>query len=125
MHAGKESFHRFDRFNLKYNPFGQSRLREIFIKQVTCLSPLFCSCTGKQTWLELEKDSRASVHGCRLCAHGIVGASTSICTARMTSYALSHSHHHHSLKCNPRKDHQLTRQQHDMVQQCIVIHYSC
>lgn len=34
MHAGKESFHRFDRFNLKYNPFGQSRLREIFIKQV-------------------------------------------------------------------------------------------
>ena len=38
MHAGKESFHRFDRFNLKYNPFGQSRLREIFIKQVT----LYC-----------------------------------------------------------------------------------
>ena len=35
MHAGKESFHRFDRFNLKYNPFGQSRLREIFIKQVS------------------------------------------------------------------------------------------
>ena len=26
--------HRFDKFNLKYNPFGQSRLREIFIKQV-------------------------------------------------------------------------------------------
>jgi hypothetical protein len=25
---------RFDKFNLKYNPFGQSRLREIFIKQV-------------------------------------------------------------------------------------------
>lgn len=35
MHAGKESFHRFDRFNLKYNPFGQSRLREIFIKQAS------------------------------------------------------------------------------------------
>lgn len=27
--------HRFDKFNLKYNPFGQSRLREIFIKQVS------------------------------------------------------------------------------------------
>lgn len=26
---------RFDKFNLKYNPFGQSRLREIFIKQVS------------------------------------------------------------------------------------------
>jgi AMP deaminase len=24
--------HRFDRFNLKYNPAGQSRLREIFLK---------------------------------------------------------------------------------------------
>jgi hypothetical protein len=28
---------RFDKFNLKYNPFGQSRLREIFIKQVCVL----------------------------------------------------------------------------------------
>ncbi len=27
----------FDKFNLKYNPFGQSRLREIFIKQVGML----------------------------------------------------------------------------------------
>jgi AMP deaminase len=34
MHADKNTFHRFDKFNLKYNPFGQSRLREIFIKQV-------------------------------------------------------------------------------------------
>jgi AMP deaminase len=31
MHANN-TFHRFDRFNLKYNPAGQSRLREIFIK---------------------------------------------------------------------------------------------
>ena len=28
---------RFDKFNLKYNPFGQSRLREIFIKQARAL----------------------------------------------------------------------------------------
>jgi hypothetical protein len=34
MHADSSIFHRFDKFNLKYNPFGQSRLREIFIKQV-------------------------------------------------------------------------------------------
>ena len=34
MHADKNTFHRFDKFNLKYNPCGQSRLREIFIKQV-------------------------------------------------------------------------------------------
>ena len=33
VHADKNTFHRFDKFNLKYNPFGQSRLREIFLKQ--------------------------------------------------------------------------------------------
>lgn len=32
VHADNSTFHRFDRFNLKYNPFGQSRLREIFMK---------------------------------------------------------------------------------------------
>lgn len=32
VHADSTTFHRFDRFNLKYNPFGQSRLREIFMK---------------------------------------------------------------------------------------------
>lgn len=32
VHADRSTFHRFDRFNLKYNPFGQSRLREIFLK---------------------------------------------------------------------------------------------
>jgi AMP deaminase len=31
MHANN-TFHRFDKFNLKYNPAGQSRLREIFLK---------------------------------------------------------------------------------------------
>ena len=38
MHADKNIFHRFDKFNLKYNPFGQSRLREIFIKQASSLA---------------------------------------------------------------------------------------
>lgn len=38
MHADKNIFHRFDKFNLKYNPCGQSRLREIFIKQVFNIS---------------------------------------------------------------------------------------
>lgn len=32
VHADKTTFHRFDRFNLKYNPFGVSRLREVFLK---------------------------------------------------------------------------------------------
>jgi hypothetical protein len=33
VHADRNTFHRFDKFNLKYNPCGQSRLREIFLKQ--------------------------------------------------------------------------------------------
>ncbi len=32
VQAHNESFHRFDKFNLKYNPIGESRLREIFLK---------------------------------------------------------------------------------------------
>ena len=28
----RNTFHRFDKFNAKYNPIGESRLREIFIK---------------------------------------------------------------------------------------------
>lgn len=32
MHAHQDSFHRFDRFTLKYNPIGEGSLREIFLK---------------------------------------------------------------------------------------------
>lgn len=32
VHADNRIFHRFDKFNLKYNPIGESRLREIFMK---------------------------------------------------------------------------------------------
>lgn len=32
VHADKRTIHRFDRFNTKYNPLGESRLREIFLK---------------------------------------------------------------------------------------------
>ncbi len=30
--AGHETFHRFDRFNKKYNPFSRTDFREIFLK---------------------------------------------------------------------------------------------
>ena len=30
--TANNTFHRFDRFNLKYNPAGQSKLREVFLK---------------------------------------------------------------------------------------------
>lgn len=32
VHADRNTFHRFDKFNAKYNPIGQSLLRDIFIK---------------------------------------------------------------------------------------------
>ncbi|XGW03236.1 hypothetical protein V3C99_014882 [Haemonchus contortus] len=32
VHADRNTFHRFDKFNTKYNPVGESTLREIFIK---------------------------------------------------------------------------------------------
>ena len=32
MHSDPSVFCRFDKFNLKYNPLGKSRLREIFLK---------------------------------------------------------------------------------------------
>lgn len=32
VHADRNTFHRFDKFNSKYNPVGESTLREIFIK---------------------------------------------------------------------------------------------
>ncbi|XP_075878528.1 AMP deaminase 3 isoform X2 [Nelusetta ayraudi] len=32
VHAGRHTFHRFDKFNSKYNPVGASELREIFLK---------------------------------------------------------------------------------------------
>jgi len=32
MMKDRNTFHRFDKFNSKYNPVGESRLREIFIE---------------------------------------------------------------------------------------------
>jgi AMP deaminase len=32
MHTDSYTFARFDKFNLKYNPLGKSKLREIFLK---------------------------------------------------------------------------------------------
>ncbi|XP_078179515.1 putative AMP deaminase [Carex rostrata] len=41
VHADKNTFHRFDKFNLKYNLCGQSRLREIFLKQDNLIQGCF------------------------------------------------------------------------------------
>jgi AMP deaminase len=38
VHADRNTFHRFDKFNAKYNPIGESRLREVFLKTDNYLS---------------------------------------------------------------------------------------
>ncbi|KXZ51290.1 hypothetical protein GPECTOR_13g777 [Gonium pectorale] len=69
MHADKNTFHRFDKFNLKYNPCGQSRLREIFIKQDNLIHGRFLAELTREVFSDLESskyqhaEMRISVYG--------------------------------------------------------------
>ncbi|KAG6429664.1 hypothetical protein SASPL_107716 [Salvia splendens] len=69
VHADKSTFHRFDKFNLKYNPCGQSRLREIFLKQDNLIQGRFLADVTKQVLLDLEASKyqlaeyRISIYG--------------------------------------------------------------
>ncbi|KAK9189045.1 hypothetical protein WN944_020450 [Citrus x changshan-huyou] len=69
VHADKSTFHRFDKFNLKYNPCGQSRLREIFLKQDNLIQGRFLAEVTKQVLLDLEASKyqmaeyRVSIYG--------------------------------------------------------------
>ena len=45
---------RFDRFNLKYNPAGQSRLREIFLKQDNYLNGLYLAQVTNEVMHDLQ-----------------------------------------------------------------------
>lgn len=69
VHADKNIFHRFDKFNLKYNPFGQSRLREIFIKQENIIHGRFLAELTKEVFNDLEASKyqhteyRISIYG--------------------------------------------------------------
>ncbi|KZV19613.1 AMP deaminase [Dorcoceras hygrometricum] len=53
VHADKSTFHRFDKFNLKYNPCGQSRLREIFLKQDNLIQGRFLAEVTKEVFSDL------------------------------------------------------------------------
>ncbi|XP_044508391.1 AMP deaminase-like [Mangifera indica] len=69
VHAEKSTFHRFDKFNLKYNPCGQSRLREIFLKQDNLIQGRFLGELTKQVFSDLEASKyqmaeyRISIYG--------------------------------------------------------------
>jgi AMP deaminase len=69
MHAHKDSFHRFDKFNLKYNPIGESRLREIFLKTDNLIGGTYLAEITKELIADLEASKyqfaeyRISIYG--------------------------------------------------------------
>jgi len=69
MHAHTDSFHRFDKFNLKYNPIGESRLREIFLKTDNYTQGKFLAEVTREVISDLESSKyqyvewRVSVYG--------------------------------------------------------------
>lgn len=69
MHAHKDTFHRFDKFNLKYNPIGESRLREIFLKTDNYIKGSYLADITKQVISDLENSKyqnceyRISIYG--------------------------------------------------------------
>ncbi|KAG2176979.1 hypothetical protein INT43_007633 [Umbelopsis isabellina] len=69
MHAHKDSFHRFDKFNLKYNPIGESRLREIFLKTDNYIEGRYLAELTKEIISDLESSKyqmveyRLSIYG--------------------------------------------------------------
>lgn len=69
MHAHTDSFHRFDKFNLKYNPVGQSRLRDIFLKTDNFIKGRYLADITREVISDLEASKyqmvewRISVYG--------------------------------------------------------------
>ncbi|KAI9740537.1 MAG: AMP deaminase [Cirrosporium novae-zelandiae] len=69
MHAHKDSFHRFDKFNLKYNPVGESRLRTIFLKTDNFIHGRYLAEITKEVIEDLESSKyqmaewRISIYG--------------------------------------------------------------
>ena len=54
MHADRSLWHRFDKFNLKYNPFGKSMLRQIFLKTDNALNGRFLAEITRGVFKDLE-----------------------------------------------------------------------
>ncbi len=69
MHAHKDSFHRFDKFNLKYNPVGESRLREIFLKTDNFIQGQYLAELTQEVFTDLkgskyqQAEYRVSIYG--------------------------------------------------------------
>ena len=69
VHADRNTFHRFDKFNSKYNPVGESILREIFIKTDNFVNGKYFAAVLKEVFADLDEakyqqsEPRLSVYG--------------------------------------------------------------
>uniref|UniRef100_A0A914W2D8 AMP deaminase n=1 Tax=Plectus sambesii TaxID=2011161 RepID=A0A914W2D8_9BILA len=69
VHADRNTFHRFDKFNSKYNPVGASQLREIFIKTDNFVAGKYFAEVLKEVLVDLEDskyqhaEPRLSIYG--------------------------------------------------------------
>ncbi|KAK5873999.1 hypothetical protein PBY51_018989 [Eleginops maclovinus] len=69
VHAGRHTFHRFDKFNSKYNPVGASELREIFLKTDNYMNGEYFASIIKEVAHDLEEskyqhaEPRVSIYG--------------------------------------------------------------
>uniref|UniRef100_A0A0R3RR21 AMP deaminase n=1 Tax=Elaeophora elaphi TaxID=1147741 RepID=A0A0R3RR21_9BILA len=69
VHADRNTFHRFDKFNTKYNPVGESTLREIFIKTDNYVGGKYFADVLKEVLSDLEDskyqhaEPRLSIYG--------------------------------------------------------------
>uniref|UniRef100_A0AC35TGL2 AMP deaminase n=1 Tax=Rhabditophanes sp. KR3021 TaxID=114890 RepID=A0AC35TGL2_9BILA len=69
VHADRNTFHRFDKFNTKYNPVGESTLREIFIKTDNYVKGKYFAEVLKEVFTDLEDskyqniEPRISIYG--------------------------------------------------------------
>uniref|UniRef100_A0A8C5HZY8 AMP deaminase n=1 Tax=Gouania willdenowi TaxID=441366 RepID=A0A8C5HZY8_GOUWI len=61
MHADRNTFHRFDKFNAKYNPIGESILREIFIKTDNYVGGKYFGHIIKEVMADLEESKYQNV----------------------------------------------------------------
>ncbi|XP_028650726.1 AMP deaminase 3-like isoform X1 [Erpetoichthys calabaricus] len=69
VHAGRQTFHRFDKFNAKYNPVGASELRDLYLKTDNYMDGEYFARLIKEVAHELEEsrfqyaEPRLSIYG--------------------------------------------------------------
>ncbi|NXQ35025.1 AMPD1 deaminase, partial [Alaudala cheleensis] len=69
VHAGRQTFHRFDKFNDKYNPVGASELRDLYLKTENAINGEYFATIIKEVGYDLEDakyqhtEPRLSIYG--------------------------------------------------------------